>query len=125
MSVQAIPAARQVSVTATKTLAVTNPHIQWTKPATALMKPPAREAKGRNPFFPDSAVLTLPKILEDKEGMTVMDTDRLKTTALEMAMAMSLNSWPASSCTNTMGRNTATVVRVLASTAPQTSTVPS
>ena len=41
------------------------------------------------------------------------------------AMAMSLKSWPASSSTKITGRKTATVVRVEARIAPQTSMVPS
>ena len=56
--------------------------------------------------------------------MTVIETTSDNTTAALMASAMSRNSWPASSCTNTIGRNTATVVSVEATTAPQTSCVP-
>ena len=46
-------------------------------------------------------------------------------TAALIAIAMSRKSCPASSLTNTMGRNTASVVRVDATSAPHTSTVAS
>jgi len=58
-------------------------------------------------------------------GMTDTDTNSDRLTAQVTAMAMSLKSCPASSWMKTTGRNTATVVRVEASTAPQTSLVPS
>lgn len=58
-------------------------------------------------------------------GMTNTDTNSDRKIAQVTAMAMSLNSCPASCSMNTTGRNTATVVRVEANTAPQTSLAPS
>ena len=57
-------------------------------------------------------------------GTTVMATNRLRLTAQHTVMAMSASSWPSSSWTKVTGRNTATVVSVLASAAPQTSRAP-
>ncbi len=57
--------------------------------------------------------------------MTVMATTRLNPTAQLMARAMSPNNCPASCWMKSTGTNTAMVVRVLASTAPQTSRAPS
>ena len=54
----------------------------------------------------------------------MIETIRLNATAKLIASAMSPNSCPTSSFMNTTGRNTAIVVAVLASTAPQTSRVP-
>ena len=120
--------------------AVTNPHIQYTNRVVTFIKPLAKVFSPRptivKGFFISEKVpfvsgvlrllfCTFPNILEDNVGMTVMETMRLNVTALLMAIAISRNSWPASSWTKTIGRNTATVVSVLARTAPQTSTVPS
>ncbi len=69
--------------------------------------------------------MALPKILLVNIGMTETETRRLRDTAETTAMAMSLNSCPASSSRNTTGRNTAMVVNVEARTAPHTSLVPS
>ncbi len=57
--------------------------------------------------------------------MTVIATIRLRPTPHEIARAMSRNSCPASSRTNSTGTKTAMVVSVEASTAPQTSLAPS
>ena len=57
--------------------------------------------------------------------MTVMDTRKLIMIEKVMAMAISRNSWPASSRMKITGRKTATVVAVEANTAPQISLVPS
>ena len=65
------------------------------------------------------------RYFEDADGMTVMETRRLSMTETLIAMAMSRNSCPVCSSMNMIGMNTAAVVRVLASTAPQTSVVPS
>ena len=65
------------------------------------------------------------RYFEDADGMTVIETRRLSMTETLIAMAMSRNSCPVCSSMNIMGINTAAVVRVLASTAPQTSVVPS
>ena len=65
------------------------------------------------------------KSFSESMGITDTDTKRLSITAQLTAMAMSLKSCPASSCTKTTGRKTATVVSVDASTAPHTSRAPS
>jgi hypothetical protein len=59
------------------------------------------------------------------DGITDTDTSRLSRMAKVMAMAISLNNWPASSWIKITGKNTATVVAVEASTAPHTSLAPS
>ncbi len=85
--------------------------------------PPPNPARSPLPdltFLLDSLKRTL-----ENMGMTVTETSRLRMTAQVTAMAMSLNSWPASSFMNTTGRNTATVVSVEARMAPQTSRVAS
>ncbi len=74
--------------------------------------------------FP-SCFFAICKIFDEKVGITVIAMIRLKTTDTLIAIAMSLKSCPACSCTNITGRNTAAVVSVLASTAPQTSVAPS
>ena len=61
---------------------------------------------------------------EAATGTTSTETISDRTTAALIANAMSPKSWPASSFTKSTGRNTATVVSVLASTAPQTSPAP-
>ncbi len=58
-------------------------------------------------------------------GITVIETMSERAIAMEIAMAMSRKIWPAASSTRTIGMNTASVVRVDARIAPQTSTVPS
>ena len=61
----------------------------------------------------------------DMVGITVIATIRLRPTAQLMATAISANNCPISSSIRITGANTAMVVRVLASTAPQTSLTPS
>ena len=65
-----------------------------------------------------------PYNLLENIGITDTETKRLKATAQVTAMAMSRNSWPASSSIKTTGRKTAMVVRVEARMAPQTSRAP-
>ncbi len=65
------------------------------------------------------------RIFDAAVGITVIETIRLNMTETVIAIAISLNNCPACSFTNTMGRNTAAVVKVLARTAPHTSVVPS
>ena len=57
--------------------------------------------------------------------MTEIETKRLIRMAKVIAIAISRNSCPASSCIKITGRKTATVVAVDARMAPQTSVVPS
>ncbi len=57
--------------------------------------------------------------------MTVIETISESVTDATMAIEMSLKSWPASSWIVSTGTNTAAVVSVEASTAPQTSRPPS
>jgi hypothetical protein len=117
--------AKTVITATSPTRVMTRPHIQCTKRVIPLINIWAGRLRLMFLGGSDGVRLTRPKILADSVGITVIETNRLKTTALLMAMAMSRNSCPASSCTKTMGRNTATVVSVLARTAPQTSTAPS
>ena len=72
-----------------------------------------------------SGSFAVSRILAERLGITVIATSKLKLTPLLIANAISRKSCPASSSTKRIGRNTATVVRVLARTAPQTSTAPS
>ena len=87
----------------------------------------AMKVRTRSPqaASPPPRCLSLRRILLDRLGMTETATIRLSTTEQETAMAMSRKSWPASSSTKTIGRKMATVVRVLARSAPQTSEAPS
>ena len=62
--------------------------------------------------------------IEDNIGISVSDTTREIISAIETVSAWSLNNWPATPCTNTSGKNTATVVSVDATTAMLTSRVP-
>ena len=57
-------------------------------------------------------------------GTTRPETASDRPTAAAIARAMSPKSWPASPSTKSTGRNTATLVSVLARIAPQTSVVP-
>ena len=92
-----------------------NPDTLPAKPSSRDIKP--RRSRPSTPFAD--------RYFEDADGMTVMETRRLSITETLIAMAMSRNSCPVCSSMNIMGMNTAAVVRVLASTAPQTSVVPS
>ena len=56
--------------------------------------------------------------------MTVSETASDTKSAKVTTSAWSANSWPAMPCTNTMGKNTATVVSVDATMAPETSPAP-
>ena len=73
----------------------------------------------------ESLFCSPPRILLARLGMTDTATIRLSTTEQETGMAISRKSWPASSSINTIGRKIATVVSVLASSAPHTSEAPS
>ena len=96
------------------------------KPFTNPETRPARESSfGMKRKRPGESVPPVERYFEAAEGMTVIDTTRLRITETLMAMAMSRKSCPVCSSTNMTGMNTAAVVRVLASTAPQTSVVPS
>jgi len=69
----------------------------------------------------DESGTTLSEAAAPIEGMTVIDTTSDSVTAAQMAMLMSRNNCPASSCMKMTGMNTTSVVSVDASTAPQTS----
>ena len=70
-----------------------------------------------------NAIGALPAI-EDSIGISVSDTTSEIISAMETVSAWSLNNWPATPCTNTSGKNTATVVSVDATTAMLTSFAP-
>ena len=82
-----------------------------------------RRARKPASFF--AFLLATEKSLKENMGITVIETRRLNETAPTTAMAISRKSWPASSWIKTTGKNTATVVRLEAMIAPQTSRVPS
>ncbi len=133
---QAIPRAAPVMITTRQILRIVLPEIQRKKPpkplATILPTDPSpnRFEREKNPLMGTSSSLTTAnalgtdRILAESEGITVIDTARLRATAQLTATAISLNSCPASSRTKITGRNTAIVVSVLATRAPKTSTTP-
>ncbi len=104
----------------------TRPQTQCTRRLTPSANQPARDSspnsRRKGPGAAPSAAVRIRRAA--RQGITVMETARLSRTAKLMAMAMSLKSCPASSSTKITGRKTATVVSVLASTAPQTSRAP-
>ncbi len=114
---------RQASTSAMMTPAMERP--------TALRGRRARSSKPETSLSPAAAARrsrrawAKPKSLAASMGITDTDTNSDNVTEQVTAMAMSLKSCPASSWVKTTGRNTATVVSVEASTAPQTSRAPS
>ena len=97
------------------------PFSQCTRLATAS----GNRANGPRHLFFSGSLRFTDRMRAESVGMTVTDTSNDNVTAATIASEMSAKSCPASSSTSRIGMNTATVVKVDASTAPKTSRPPS